>query len=109
MLKNRFQSLKELRFQISSKKMHRYVTLWVICCLILHNLIIRIEESAGTLDINEWFDDNPGEPDAAENGLNEDEGEADGNPEERGEDDIADNGLLFRQRVMDDLLHSLQL
>ncbi|KAF8228636.1 hypothetical protein L208DRAFT_1052975, partial [Tricholoma matsutake] len=44
MLKNQFQSLKEVCFQISLQKMHHFVILWITCCLILHNLIICIEE-----------------------------------------------------------------
>ncbi|KIK73221.1 hypothetical protein PAXRUDRAFT_68297, partial [Paxillus rubicundulus Ve08.2h10] len=43
-LKGRFQSLRELRHSIHSAKDVQYTVNWVICCLILHNMIIRFEE-----------------------------------------------------------------
>jgi hypothetical protein len=52
LLKGTFQSLKELRIQISDKKKHLELILWVRCCIILHNLIIQIEEGTG-ID-SEW-------------------------------------------------------
>jgi hypothetical protein len=90
MLKNRFQSLKELRFQISSQKMHHFVILWITCCLILHNLIIRIEEEAGMFDMNEWY--TPEEGDGGVDGDNEDNAEA-----------LPPDGQQLRERVMADL------
>jgi hypothetical protein len=44
LLKGRFQSLRELRIQIGSKQKHRWAILWIRCCIILHNLVIRIDE-----------------------------------------------------------------
>lgn len=35
--------------------MHHFVILWIVCCIILHNLIIRFEESNGSYNINEWW------------------------------------------------------
>ena len=43
MLKGRFQALRELRIQITSPKHHRWAIAFVRCCIILHNLILRLE------------------------------------------------------------------
>lgn len=43
MLKGRFGSLRRLRQQINNKRAHELAVMWVRCCLILHNLIMRIE------------------------------------------------------------------
>jgi hypothetical protein len=53
-LKGRFASLRELRFQIQDQKKFNYVTLWVRCCFILHNLIIQIETKLGLKDTSQW-------------------------------------------------------
>ena len=51
LLKGGFQSLRELRIQIGSHKIHKWAILWVRCCVILHNLIIQFEEkSAEAID-----------------------------------------------------------
>ncbi|KAF9222735.1 hypothetical protein BS17DRAFT_669049, partial [Gyrodon lividus] len=46
-LKGHFQSLQELRVQIQSLKDLQYVNMWVRFCLILHNMIVEIEENLG--------------------------------------------------------------
>ncbi|KIK98293.1 hypothetical protein PAXRUDRAFT_134487, partial [Paxillus rubicundulus Ve08.2h10] len=43
-LKGCFQSLRELQIPIHSAKDVQYAVNWVICCLILHNMIIQFEE-----------------------------------------------------------------
>lgn len=43
-LKGRFQSLRELRIPIGSQKNLDYATNWIICCMIIHNMVIRFEE-----------------------------------------------------------------
>ena len=43
MLKGRFQALRELRIQITSPKHHKWAIAFVRCCIILHNLILRLE------------------------------------------------------------------
>jgi hypothetical protein len=53
-LKGRFASLRELRFQIQDQRKFNYVNLWIRCCFILHNLIIRIEKELGVNDTTEW-------------------------------------------------------
>ncbi|KDR70601.1 hypothetical protein GALMADRAFT_47600, partial [Galerina marginata CBS 339.88] len=44
LLKGTFQSLKEIRLQVGDNKKHLELILWIRCCIILHNLIIRIED-----------------------------------------------------------------
>jgi hypothetical protein len=43
MLKGTFQSLKEIRIQLINTKRHMVIIMWARVCIILHNLIIRIE------------------------------------------------------------------
>ena len=43
MLKGTFQSLKEIRIQLVNTKRHMVIIMWARVCIILHNLIIRIE------------------------------------------------------------------
>jgi len=48
-LKNRFQCLRGLWIKIKSGddgKSHRNVCDWIVCCLILHNLVIDVEGTA---------------------------------------------------------------
>ncbi|KIK74626.1 hypothetical protein PAXRUDRAFT_175107, partial [Paxillus rubicundulus Ve08.2h10] len=43
-LKGWFQSLRELQLPVHSEKDLQYAVNWVICCLVLHNMIIQFEE-----------------------------------------------------------------
>ena len=43
LLKGTFQSLKEIRVQLVNIKWHKIIIMWARVCIILHNLIIRIE------------------------------------------------------------------
>ena len=43
MLKGTFQSLKEIRIQLVNTKRHIIIIMWARVCIVLHNLIIRIE------------------------------------------------------------------
>src|SRR5712691_10656641 len=43
LLKGTFQSLKEIRIQLVNTKCHKLIIMWARACIILHNLIIRIE------------------------------------------------------------------
>ncbi|KAH7917755.1 hypothetical protein BV22DRAFT_1025806, partial [Leucogyrophana mollusca] len=54
-LKGRFQSLKELRFQIQSERQLEYANMWTHCILIVHNMIIEIEEELGIKSTCEDF------------------------------------------------------
>ena len=56
-LKGRFQSLQELRFQIQTQRDLNYANMWTRCCLILHNMIIEIEEHLGCESSHEFFAD----------------------------------------------------
>lgn len=53
LLKGRFQSLRELRIQIGSKQKHRWAILWIRCCIVISNLIIRLE---GDHPDENWMD-----------------------------------------------------
>jgi hypothetical protein len=46
-LKDRFQSLRELRVQIQDQKDQSYADTWIRTCLVLHNMIGDIEEKLG--------------------------------------------------------------
>ncbi|KIK33474.1 hypothetical protein CY34DRAFT_65021, partial [Suillus luteus UH-Slu-Lm8-n1] len=43
-LKGRFQSLRELRHPMQNDNDLQYTSYWVMCCIILHNMVIRFEE-----------------------------------------------------------------
>jgi hypothetical protein len=43
LLKGTFQSLKEIRIQLVNIKRHMIIIMWARVCIVLHNLIIRIE------------------------------------------------------------------
>jgi len=43
LLKGTFQSLKEIRIQLTNTKRHMIIIMWARVCIVLHNLIIRIE------------------------------------------------------------------
>ena len=43
LLKGTFQSLKEIRIQLVNTKRHMVIIMWARICIVLHNLIIRIE------------------------------------------------------------------
>ena len=123
MLKGCFQSLKEIRCQVLTTAKHDFIILWITCCLILHNLIIHIEEDHNTVDYFEWYEEgqedchgeNIEDEDDVENGS--DDGENGG---ENGEDDengaegnssgrrrTNPQGLSFRLEKMDILLSSI--
>ncbi|KIK13889.1 hypothetical protein PISMIDRAFT_44764, partial [Pisolithus microcarpus 441] len=46
-LKGRFQSLHDMHFQIQNQHDLESTNMWMRCCLILHNLILEIEEDLG--------------------------------------------------------------
>jgi len=48
LLKGRFQSLKEIRIKITDQDGHRWAMVWILSCLILHNIIILIEGDTGS-------------------------------------------------------------
>ncbi|KAH7919059.1 hypothetical protein BV22DRAFT_968194, partial [Leucogyrophana mollusca] len=56
-LKGRFQSLKELRFQIQSERQLEYANMWTRCIFILHNMIIKIEEDLDLRSAEEFVNE----------------------------------------------------
>lgn len=96
LLKGTFQSLKELRIQIE-------LILWVRCCIILHNLIIRIEEGTG-ID-NEWREATIQEGLQPANPQDQNHGGNDQVDEDNFEDE-QQTGQAFRSKVMTDLFDS---
>lgn len=136
LLKGRFQSLRELRIQIGSHKLHRWAILWVRCCVIIHNLIIQFEAEATSSDSDgsdserddEWRirciragargDDECEEP--TDHDLNGDAGDedsaddedVDGNADESSDEpvpEIAREGYEFRQHLLHVLLRKRPL
>ena len=103
-LKGRFQSLLDLQFQIQTQAKLDYAITWVRCCLILHNLIIEIEEELGVRSsITEFEQERRGwDPrrDNQEEESNKEEPEVD--------DGLAHStGQAFRQQLMNELLQQL--
>ncbi|KIK24428.1 hypothetical protein PISMIDRAFT_47064, partial [Pisolithus microcarpus 441] len=47
-----FQSLWEMHFQIQNQWDLNFVNMWMWCCLILHNMILKIEEDLGMMSSN---------------------------------------------------------
>ncbi|KIK15367.1 hypothetical protein PISMIDRAFT_115248, partial [Pisolithus microcarpus 441] len=47
-----FQSLQEMHFQIQNQCNLNFVNMWMWCCLILHNMILEIEEDLGLMSSN---------------------------------------------------------
>jgi hypothetical protein len=102
MLKGTFQSLKEIRIQLINSKRHKIIIMWARVCIVLHNLIIRIE--------GDNFDEDWRESLLRE-GLDGTDGDAD---EEDAPDDTLEQaqrriqtpGQRFRLRVMEDLFNS---
>ncbi|KAE9388171.1 hypothetical protein BT96DRAFT_836679, partial [Gymnopus androsaceus JB14] len=43
-LKGRFQSLKDLRVNISDEKSHKFATYWGLACILVHNFAMTCEE-----------------------------------------------------------------
>ncbi|KIK24192.1 hypothetical protein PISMIDRAFT_99114 [Pisolithus microcarpus 441] len=51
-LKGQFQSLCEMQFQIQNQHDLEFANMWMRCCLILHNLILEIEEDLSVVSSN---------------------------------------------------------
>lgn len=99
-LKGRFQSLLNLWFQIQTQAKLDYVITWVRCCLILHNLIIEIEEELGVRSsISEFKQEIRGRD------PRRDDEEESSEEEPEIDDGLAHStGQAFRQQLMNVLL-----
>ncbi|KIK23912.1 hypothetical protein PISMIDRAFT_99518, partial [Pisolithus microcarpus 441] len=96
-LKGHFQSLREMHFQIQNQRDLNFANMWIRCCLILHNLILKIKEDLGVVSSNlEYIEEAAawGGPLTHE----EDNG---------GEDFISTPGQLFHNHLVERLFHRL--
>jgi hypothetical protein len=113
LLKDRFQSLFQLHIQVYTHKKHFWAIMWIWCCIILHNLILRIE--AGNID-SEWQEElyqiwNSIE--GAEHWRRQEEAELGLDDESKDEMElqrahrqVMSDGQKFRHKVMSDLFNS---
>lgn len=104
MLKGTFQSLKEIRIQLVNTRRHMIIIMWARVCIVLHNLIIRIE---GDNFDKKWRESlvNIGRDHAHANGdTDEDEDPADALEGARRR--LETPGQRFRLKLMDDLFDS---
>ena len=105
MLKGTFQSLKEIRIQLVNTKRHMVIIMWACVCIVLHNLIIRIE--------GDNFDEKWRES-LVRTGLEREYGASgDADEEDEPEDALGQArrrlvtpGQRFRLKLMDDLFNS---
>lgn len=105
LLKGTFQSLKEIRIQLVNTKRHMIIIMWARVCIVLHNLIIRIE--------GDNFDEGWREC-LVRRGLANERGDAEEEEEEEDAEDELERaqrrletpGQRFRRKVMDNLFNS---
>jgi len=86
-----------MRFQIQNQRDLEFANMWTRCCLILHNLILEIEEGLGRQSTNDVFMD---EAEAWEAPLVHEQ-------DDEGEDFIGSPGQVFRSRLVERLFRSL--
>jgi hypothetical protein len=103
MLKGTFQSLKEIRIQLVNTKRHMVIIMWARACIVLHNLIIRIE---GDNFDERWRESlvRTGRDDGANGDADEDDEPEDALEQARRR--LETPGQRFRLKVMDDLFTS---
>jgi hypothetical protein len=106
LLKGTFQSLKEIRIQLVDTRRHMIIIMWARVCIILHNLIIRIEDD----DFDEgWREYLVSLGLDRERGSNmDDEAEA-MDDFERAQQRLQTPGQRFWLKLMNDLLNSPSL
>ena len=104
LLKGTFQSLKEIRIQLTNTRCHMIIIMWAHVCIVLHNLIICIK---GDNFDKKWRDG------LVQMGLNHEHGaflDADEvEPEddlERAQQRLETPGQCFRLKVMNNLFNS---
>lgn len=102
LLKGRFQSLHELRIQVSSPKQHDWVLVWIRCCIILHNMILDIE---GDGDDETWRADCVAE--VFGDGDDDDDDMDNSGPAPPADEFLPESaraGFNFRQALMEEIL-----
>jgi len=108
-IKDQFQSLCEIRVQIQSEQQWKYVKSWIFTCLVLHNMIIEIEEDLGIASsafaYATRYDRYENREEQEERGEEENEDE-DGDEEGQG-DWIGSDGQRFCEQLKAELLHHL--
>jgi hypothetical protein len=104
LLKGTFQSLKEIRIQLVNTKRHKLIIMWARVCIILHNLIIRIE---GDNFDDQWRESlmRTGLEQERDAGDDTDEEEP-GDALEQAQRRLATPGQRFRLQLMDSLFDS---
>jgi hypothetical protein len=105
LLKGTFQSLKEIRIQLINTKRHMIIIMWARVCIVLHNLIIRIE---GDNFDERWREGLVRTGLDREHGANSDtdEDEEPENALEQARRRLETPGQRFRLKLMDDLFNS---
>jgi len=105
MLKGTFQSLKEIRIQLVNTKCHMIIIMWACVCIVLHNLIIRIEGD----NFNEKWRDGLVRTGLDQHGADSgdtDEEDVLGDALEQAQRRLETPGQHFRLKVMDALFDS---
>ena len=105
MLKGTFQSLKEIRIQLINTKRHMVIIMWARVCIVLHNLIIRIE---GDNFDERWRESlvRTGLDYGHRANVDMDEEDEPGDALERAQRRLETPGQRFRLKLMDDLFDS---
>ena len=104
MLKGTFQSLKEIRIQLVDTKRHMIIIMWARVCIVLHNLIIRIEGDNFDEKWRESLVRTGRDLERANNDSDDDDETEDAL--ERARRRIETPGQRFRLQLMDDLFDS---
>ena len=97
-LKGRFQSLREMCFQIQNQRDLDFVNMWVQCCLILHDMILEIKEDLGYTSSNATFMEEAVRWGEDVTGSDDDN-----------EDFIGSPGQIFRNKLMGHLMRRLDI
>jgi hypothetical protein len=103
LLKGTFQSLKEIRIQLVDARRHMIIIMWARVCIVLHNLIIRIE---GDNFDGVWRDGLVRRGLDIEHGSDAEEEDDAGDDLERARRRLETPGQRFRVRLMDKLFDS---
>jgi len=105
LLKGTFQSLKEIRIQLTDTRRHMIIIMWARVCIILHNLIIRIE---GDNFDETWRDGlvRSGLDGELDDFYDADEEDEPGSALERARRRHETPGQRFRLKLMNDLFNS---